>query len=74
MKYDLVNYFDKIEALKGKVNVTIVTAIVQGPEYEKDSKKVTSKIKSAVGMKSEKKKATNSKNVESDVKTRRISM
>src|SRR5690606_17000770 len=37
MKYDLVNYFDQISTLKGKVNVVIVKAVVQGPEYEKDA-------------------------------------
>ncbi|HIP32008.1 MAG TPA: hypothetical protein EYG86_04535 [Crocinitomicaceae bacterium] len=38
MKYDLIAYFEKTEAYKGKVNVVIVTTTVQGPEYEKDSK------------------------------------
>lgn len=37
MKYDLMSYFDQNPALKGKVNVVIVKAIVQGPEYEKDA-------------------------------------
>jgi hypothetical protein len=38
MKYDLTTYFDNIPGLKGKVNVVIVTAIVDGPEYNKDFK------------------------------------
>jgi len=38
MKYDLIAYFEKNEDFKGKVNVVIVTTIVQGPEYEKDSR------------------------------------
>ncbi len=33
MKYDLIAYFEKEPKLKGRVNVVIVTAIVQGPEY-----------------------------------------
>jgi hypothetical protein len=36
MKYDLLNYFDSNETTKGKVNVVISKAIVQGPEYVKD--------------------------------------
>ncbi len=38
MKYDLIAHFEKTEAYKGKVNVVIVTTVVQGPEYEKDSR------------------------------------
>lgn len=38
MKYDLINYFAKNEVLKGKINVVLVTAIVQGPEYVKDAR------------------------------------
>jgi len=38
MKYDLVTYFENIPELKGKVNVVIVAAIVDGPEYVKDAK------------------------------------
>lgn len=37
MKYDVIEYFEKNEEFKGKVNVVIVTAIVQGPEYVKDA-------------------------------------
>jgi len=32
MKYDLQNHFESNPAFKGKVNVVIVTAIVDGPE------------------------------------------
>lgn len=38
MKYDLIAYFENEEEFKGRVNVVIVTAIVQGPEYSKDAK------------------------------------
>ncbi|PHR31062.1 MAG: hypothetical protein COA38_08960 [Fluviicola sp.] len=37
MKYDIIAYFEKNEKFKGHVNVVIVTAIVQGPEYVKDA-------------------------------------
>lgn len=37
MKYDLIAHFEKDERFKGRVNVVIVTAIVQGPEYIKDA-------------------------------------
>jgi len=37
MKYDLIAYFNKKEEYKGRVNVVIVTTVVQGPEYEKDA-------------------------------------
>lgn len=37
MKYDLVAYFEKKEEYKGKVNVVIVTTVVQGPPYERDA-------------------------------------
>lgn len=37
MKYDIIAYFEKNEKFKGRVNVVIVTAIVQGPEYVKDA-------------------------------------
>lgn len=37
MKYDLISHFEKDERFKGKVNVVIVTAVVQGPEYIKDA-------------------------------------
>ena len=36
MKYDLMNYFESIPELNGKVNIVIVSAIVDGPEYIKD--------------------------------------
>ncbi len=38
MKYDLIAYFNKKDEYKGKVNVVIVTTVVQGPEYEKDAR------------------------------------
>jgi hypothetical protein len=37
MKYDLIAHFEADERFKGRVNVVIVTAIVQGPEYIKDA-------------------------------------
>ncbi|NRA12083.1 MAG: PD40 domain-containing protein, partial [Crocinitomicaceae bacterium] len=37
MKYDVIAYFEKKEEFKGKVNVVIVTSIVQGPDYVKDA-------------------------------------
>jgi len=37
MKYDLIGYFESKSELKGKVNVVIVTTVVQGPEYVKDA-------------------------------------
>jgi tetratricopeptide (TPR) repeat protein len=37
MKYDLIAYFEKDEKFKGRVNVVIVTTIIQGPEYIKDA-------------------------------------
>lgn len=37
MKYDLISYFEKNPDFKGRVNVVVVTAIVQGPEYVKDA-------------------------------------
>lgn len=37
MKSDLMSYFEKESSLKAKVNVVIVTAIVQGPNYVKDA-------------------------------------
>jgi len=38
MKYDLSTHFESIPEFAGKVNVVIVTAIVDGPPYEKDFK------------------------------------
>lgn len=38
MKYDLITYFENKPEYKGKVNVVIVSAIVDGPEYVKDFK------------------------------------
>jgi hypothetical protein len=38
MKYDLIEYFENNELTRGKVVVTIVSAVVDGPEYEKDYK------------------------------------
>lgn len=40
MKYDLSTYFESKEAFKGKVNVVIVSAIVDGPDYVEDAKTV----------------------------------
>lgn len=37
MKYDLIAYFQKKEEFKDRVTVVIVSTLVQGPEYEKDS-------------------------------------
>jgi tetratricopeptide (TPR) repeat protein len=37
MKSSLINYFEKKSALKGKVNISIVTSTIQGPEYEEDA-------------------------------------
>lgn len=36
MKYDLIQHFENDEKYKGRVNVVIVTAIVQGPDYTGD--------------------------------------
>ena len=36
LKYDIMNYFERKSKCKGKVNVAIVTTIVDGPEYVKD--------------------------------------
>lgn len=38
MKYDLFTYFENKEEYKGKVNVVIVSAIVDGPDYVEDSR------------------------------------
>ncbi len=38
IKYDLIAHFENKEEFKGKVNVVIVSAIVDGPEYVKDFK------------------------------------
>jgi tetratricopeptide (TPR) repeat protein len=38
MKYDLIEYFENNELTKGKVVVTIVSAVVDGPDYEGDYK------------------------------------
>ncbi len=54
MKYDLSNYFNSKAEFAGKVNVTIVTAIVDGPEYVKDFKdKKKYKPYQFVGLKTE---------------------
>jgi tetratricopeptide (TPR) repeat protein len=54
MKYDLTTYFDNIPELKGKVNVVIVTTIVDGPEYNKDYRnKDKYKAYQFVGLKTE---------------------
>ncbi len=39
MKYDIFTYFESKPEFKGKVNVVIVSAIVDGPEYVNDSSK-----------------------------------
>jgi hypothetical protein len=39
MKYDISTYFESQPEFKGKVNVVIVSAIVDGPEYVSDSAK-----------------------------------
>ncbi len=36
LKYDILNYYEGKPKCKGKVNVVIVTTIVDGPEYVKD--------------------------------------
>lgn len=36
MKYDLIQHFENDPKYKGRVNVVIVTAIVQGPDYSGD--------------------------------------
>jgi hypothetical protein len=38
MKYDLQTYFESIPEFKDRVNVVIVSAIVDGPEYVKDGR------------------------------------
>jgi len=38
MKYDLISFFERDAKFKGKVNVVVVTTVVQGPEYEEDSR------------------------------------
>ncbi len=40
MKYDLSTYFESKDDFKGKVNVVIVSAIVDGPDYVEDAKSV----------------------------------
>lgn len=38
MKYDLLDFFSKDKDTEGKVTVVVTKTVVQGPEYEKDSK------------------------------------
>ena len=38
MKYDLIAHFENNDSYKGKVNIVIVTTLVQGPAYVKDFK------------------------------------
>jgi hypothetical protein len=38
MKYDLIAHFENNDSFKGKVNIVIVTTLVQGPAYVKDFK------------------------------------
>lgn len=54
MKYDLTTHFEGKEDFKGRVNVVIVSAIVDGPEYVEDAGK-TKKYKpyQFVGLKTE---------------------
>ncbi|MES2800017.1 MAG: SprB repeat-containing protein [Bacteroidota bacterium] len=54
MKYDLANYFNGSASFAGKVNVAIVTSIVDGPVYVKDfSDKKKYKPYQFVGIKTE---------------------
>jgi tetratricopeptide (TPR) repeat protein len=54
MKYDLSTYFESKPEYAGKVNVVIVFAVVDGPEYEKDFKdKKKYKPYQFVGLKTE---------------------
>lgn len=54
MKYDLQNYFESNPEYNGKVNVVIVTAIVDGPEFTNDAKnKSKYKPYQFVGLKTE---------------------
>ena len=54
MKYDLSTHFESNPAYAGKVNVVIVSAIVDGPEYIKDFKdKKKYKPYQFVGLKTE---------------------
>jgi hypothetical protein len=54
MKYDLSTHFESKPEYAGKVNVVIVTAIVDGPEYNKDFKdKKKYKPYQFVGLKTE---------------------
>jgi hypothetical protein len=41
MKYDITTYFESKKEFAGKVNVVIVSAIVDGPEYTGDAKDVS---------------------------------
>lgn len=54
MKYDLTTHFEGKDEFKGKVNVVIVSAIVDGPEYIQDAAK-TDKYRpyQFVGLKTE---------------------
>jgi hypothetical protein len=40
MKYDLSTYFESKDDFKGKVNVVVVSAIVDGPDYVEDAQSV----------------------------------
>ena len=37
MKYDLIAHFEQFVEFKGRVNVVIVSAVVQGPTYVQDA-------------------------------------
>ncbi|MFN5912120.1 MAG: hypothetical protein ACK45H_12345, partial [Bacteroidota bacterium] len=54
MKYDLVTYFESKPEFAGKVNVVIVSAIVDGPEYVQDADEIKKyKPYQFVGLKTE---------------------
>jgi hypothetical protein len=54
MKYDITTYFESKKEFAGKVNVVIVSAIVDGPEYTGDAKDISKyKPYQFVGLKTE---------------------
>ena len=54
MKYDLTTYFEGKKEFQGKVNVVIVSAIVDGPDYVEDAKDMKKyRPYQFVGMKTE---------------------
>ena len=40
LKYDLITYFEENPAYKGRVNIVITSAIVDGPPYDADADKL----------------------------------